>query len=89
MEGNFVGTDATGTRPIGNGTDGVAIFGEFIGAANNTIGGTATGAGNIIAFNTHNGVIVGELLFDSSTVENPILSNSIFANGASRHRPGR
>ena len=40
------------------------------------------GAGNIIAYNGHNGVTVGEFSFDSSTVEDPILSNSIFANAA-------
>jgi len=82
VEGNFVGTDATGTRPLGNGADGIAISGQFIGATNNTIGGTSIKAGNIIAYNGHNGVTVGEFAFDSSTVEDSILSNSIFANGS-------
>src|SRR5262249_56377341 len=50
-------------------------------ATNNTVGGTATGAGNVIAFNGHNGVTVGLFSFDSSA-GNAILSNSIFGNGA-------
>src|SRR5262249_16849655 len=68
--------------PLGNGADGVAIFGQFIGATNNSIGGTSIGAGNIIAYNGHNGVTIGSFSFDSSTVADSVLSNSIFANGA-------
>ncbi len=82
VQGNFIGTDATGTRPLGNAANGVGILGEFIGAANNTIGGTSAGAGNIIAFNAGNGVSVGESPFDSTTVDDAVLSNSIFSNGS-------
>jgi hypothetical protein len=82
VQGNLIGTDVTGTMPIGNGIDGVAVFGQFIGASNNTIGGTISGAGNTIAYNGHNGVTIGSFSFDSSSVDNPILSNSIFANAA-------
>jgi hypothetical protein len=82
IRGNFIGTDATGTIPLGNFADGVGIFGNFIGAVANTVGGTATGAANIIAYNGHNGVTVGGFTFDSSAVQNSVLSNSIFANGA-------
>jgi hypothetical protein len=84
IEGNFIGTDASGTEPIGNGVDGVAAtfsFFTFTSALNNTIGGISARAGNIIAFNGHNGVTVGTFTFDSST-GNAILSNRIFANGA-------
>ena len=82
VEGNFIGTDATGTRPLGNAANGVGVLGEFIGAADNTIGGTTAGAGNIIAFNAGNGVSVGELPFDSTTIDDAVLSNSIFSNGS-------
>jgi hypothetical protein len=82
VEGNLIGTDATGTIPIGNGIDGVAVFGQFIGASGNSIGGTISGAGNTIAYNAHNGVTIGSFSFDSSSVDNPILSNSIFSNAA-------
>ncbi len=46
VEGNFIGTDVTGTMALGNG-QGVSIF---IGN-NNTVGGTASGAGNVISGN--------------------------------------
>ncbi len=42
VEGNYVGTDASGTVAIGNTTYGV----YFNLATNNTVGGTAAGAGN-------------------------------------------
>jgi hypothetical protein len=73
VEGNDIGSDITGTQPLPNGSDGVHIQDN---ALNNTIGGTAAKDGNIIAFNGGTGVAV-----TSSAVSNPILTNSIFANG--------
>ena len=52
VEGNFIGTDATGTVAIGNGT-GVQID---TGATGNTIGGTTASARNVISGNTAYGV---------------------------------
>ena len=52
VQGNFIGTDATGKRAVPNGADGVLIGESF----NNTIGGTAVGAGNVISYNGGNGV---------------------------------
>jgi titin len=76
ISGNFIGTDVTGTVPMGNGGAGVnATF------PNITIGGTAAGAGNIIANNgfldafDHAGVIV-------SAFPVSILSNSIYNNNS-------
>ena len=43
--GNFIGTTVSGASPLGNGSDNIAI----VSASGNTIGGTATGAGNIIS----------------------------------------
>lgn len=45
--GNYVGTDATGTRALGNANTGVLLFD----APRNTVGGTAPGAGNLISGN--------------------------------------
>ena len=45
VEGNLIGTDATGTLPLGNGLGGVAVFGGEDGAVGNSIGGTARGSG--------------------------------------------
>jgi hypothetical protein len=76
IQGNFIGTDITGTVALGNGDDGVQIDN---GSFDNTIGGTVSGAGNIIAFSGGNGVTVGASPADLST-GNAILRNAIFAN---------
>jgi CSLREA domain-containing protein len=47
VEGNYLGTDPSGTQKLGNGDYGVAIGG----APNNTIGGTTPGARNLISGN--------------------------------------
>jgi titin len=69
VQGNKIGTNAAGTGAVANGLSGVHIF-----ASNNTVGGTAAGAANTIAFNKAVGVFV-----DSGT-GNAIRQNSIFAN---------
>ena len=53
VQGDYIGTDITGTVALPNGDDGVYISG---GAANNTIGGTVTGARNLISGNAGEGV---------------------------------
>ena len=68
IEGNFVGTDSAGTVAVPNGV-GVDII-----RSKNTIGGTTAGAGNTIADNTGNGVVVNE------GTGNAVLSNSIHDN---------
>jgi hypothetical protein len=71
VEGNSIGTDTSGTVSVRNAIDGVLVN---LNASNNTIGGTATGAGNTIAFNVGNGI---NLL---SGTGNTILSNKITGN---------
>lgn len=46
VQGNYIGTDLTGTRAIGPTTTGILIR-----SSNNVIGGTAPGAGNLISGN--------------------------------------
>src|SRR5262249_25786896 len=53
VQGNYIGTDVKGKNPLGNGAHGVHID---VATANNTIGGTATGAGNLISGNRLIGV---------------------------------
>ncbi|MDB5352773.1 MAG: hypothetical protein JWN86_4020 [Planctomycetota bacterium] len=70
--GNWIGTDASGTNPLGNAGPGVSIFS----GPGSTVGGVNTGDGNVIAFNGGAGVeVVGNF-----TTNNAILSNSIFSN---------
>jgi CSLREA domain-containing protein len=76
VTGNLIGTRADGVSPVGNTMWGVSL----ISASNNSIGGTSTGAGNVIA---HNGFVgVGVQCGSSCSVNNAILSNSIFSNNS-------
>ncbi|HZD16668.1 MAG TPA: NosD domain-containing protein, partial [Actinomycetota bacterium] len=52
VEGNRIGTDATGSAAVPNGSDGVIVNA----GSDNTIGGTAAGSGNLISGNTGDGV---------------------------------
>jgi parallel beta-helix repeat protein len=76
VEGNWIGSGATGAPALGNSDDGVRIDS---GASGNTIGGTAAGAGNVIAYNGGNGVLIGASTTDTTT-GNSVLQNAIFAN---------
>jgi trimeric autotransporter adhesin len=73
IAGNRIGVNAAGTA-FGNG-NGVQILG---GASNNQIGGTAAGAGNLIANNTAAGIAV----IDPTSIGNVLLGNAIYGNGA-------
>src|SRR6202034_1620122 len=72
IEDNLIGTDLTGSIALGNG-NGIQIDS---GSSNNTIGGTAAGAGNTIAFSTGIGVDVDS----SAGTGNEIRLNAIFSN---------
>jgi hypothetical protein len=54
LEGNYIGTDATGVLPLGNG------IGVLISSSNNTIGGSAAGTGNVIAGNLGDGIFISD-----------------------------
>ncbi len=75
IEGNWIGTDTSGTHALGNAGDAIAIDE----ASGNTVGGTASGTGNIIAFNQGNGVVIGASYFPD-TEDDAILGNSIYSN---------
>lgn len=81
IQGNFIGTDASATVNLGNGTHGIIIFSNdpALPANSNLIGGTSSGQGNIIKFNAIDGVLVdgGSV---SAAVLNSMLENSIFLN---------
>jgi len=74
IQGNRIGTDITGTMPLGNGCNGIVTTNAG-GNPSGAIGGIAPGQGNIIAFSGTQAIELG----DGSTFT--ILGNSIFGNG--------
>ena len=74
VQGNLVGTDATGTFAIGNGTDGIVV-----GANGTIVGGINPGEANTVAYNLGSGIEVQGLT--AALNGNPIRGNSIYANG--------
>ena len=76
IQGNLIGTDVTGTAPLGNALTAAQYGGIFLNTASNTtIGGPNPGEGNVIAFNAGNGVTV--FGFGTET-GNTIRGNAIF-----------
>ena len=74
VEGNFIGTNAAGTGALPNGRG--VIFNSNA-PTGNTVGGTAAGAANRIAFNTGAGIESTQ----AAAVNNSFLGNSLFSNG--------
>jgi hypothetical protein len=72
VQGNLIGTNATGTAPLRNLENGISS-----GHAN-TIGGTGAGQGNVIAFNG----AVGVLSNGPGAIQTTIRGNSIHSNGS-------
>src|SRR6185436_17404860 len=81
--GNFIGTQANGTSPLGNGTNGVELD---HGAKFNVIGDDLAGAKNVIAFNGTDPVYgpnaCGVYLWNDTGTGNIIRGNSIHSNKA-------
>jgi hypothetical protein len=69
VQSNFIGT-IDGTVPVGNANDGI-----FITGSHNTVGGMGDGLANVIAFNGHDGILVG------GGTANDIQHNSIYSHG--------
>jgi titin len=68
--GNFIGTDATGGRALGNGAAGVEILGP-----NNLIGGSTSGARNVISGND-----VGVFITGGAAISNAVFGDYIGTN---------
>ncbi|MCS6804450.1 MAG: right-handed parallel beta-helix repeat-containing protein [Acidobacteriota bacterium] len=71
IEGNFIGTDATGTLPSGNTFDGI-----WVNTAGNIIGGTIAAARNVIAGNGSDGIEIAT----GAAVGNIVRGNHIGTN---------
>jgi len=78
--GNFIGTRADGTSPLGNSWHGVDME---VSASGNIIGGLAPGEGNRIGYaqtGGYDGVRVGALAGSPYCLNNVIRGNTIFSN---------
>ncbi|MBA3474433.1 MAG: Ig-like domain-containing protein [Rubrobacter sp.] len=74
IEGNYIGTDASGTADLGNGEDGVT----FLNSGSNVVGGTSAAARNIISGNGNDGVTISSTGSPSSqSAVNKVMGNYI------------
>ncbi len=85
VQGNDIGTDKSGKRPLGNSGDGVAIL--FAGADNNTIGGTAPAARNLISASGRYGIEINGVSGAGAT-GNLVQGNQIGADGSANRALG-
>ncbi len=61
IEGNFIGTNASGTIALANADDGISISG----VSNNLIGGDTAAARNVISGNLSDGIVVADATFNT------------------------
>ncbi|MDP6722002.1 MAG: thrombospondin type 3 repeat-containing protein, partial [Pirellulaceae bacterium] len=66
--GNYIGTDVTGTLPLGNNGNGISIVGSPV----NTVGGTTTAERNVISANKNGVSVTG-----AGAIGNLIIGNNI------------
>ncbi len=80
VAGNYIGTQADGVSPLGNGYAGVRLLGA--GTNNNIIGGTMPASHNVIAFNGNSAVVTAKagILNLTGGPGNAFLGNAIFSN---------
>jgi titin len=69
VQGNFMGVDVTGTNALGNAFNGISIDS----AGSNTVGGTSSGALNVISGNTNYGIEI----YSTGATGNSIQGNYI------------
>src|SRR5207245_10447880 len=76
VQGNFIGTNASGTGSLANGQY-IVGHGVFVLSSNNTIGGSTTGARNVISGNNGHGVVINDA---PGAANNTIAGNYIGTN---------
>ncbi len=88
VQGNYIGTDITGTKALGNTTAGFASgvdsdsqvpLGDQIAAAETAVGGEVPGAGNVISGNKADGISI-ESTSNGPSGQDPFLGNTILGN---------
>ena len=79
VQGNFIGTDLTGTAALANQFSGVAIFGS---ASLNVIGGSTAKARNIVSGNSGGGVNISGAKTKSNKVQGNFIGTNLTATSA-------
>jgi uncharacterized repeat protein (TIGR01451 family)/CSLREA domain-containing protein len=74
IQGNYIGTDATGTLNLGNNDSGIGIGNTGIASSNNLV------TGNVVAFNNRVGVAIDQSGPSQPSVGNAVLGNAIYSN---------
>jgi parallel beta-helix repeat protein len=77
IQGNFIGTDAAGSKPDPNGI-GILV----VGGTNNLIGGTDKGAANTISGNTFDGVAILEPTSKGNVLQGNFIGTIVGGGGA-------
>lgn len=73
--GNYIGSDTSGTVAVGNGNIGILFLDE---SANNIVGGTGAGEGNLICCSAADGV--RSQISDNITIQNNLIGTNINTN---------
>ena len=73
IEGNYFGTNAAGTAALGNFGDDVCL----VSASNNTIGGTAPGAGNLISGSGRVGIWLNGWTTNYNTIQGNLIGTDV------------
>ena len=84
IQGNYIGTDKTGTAALANAGDGITVFDSF----SDTIGGTAAGAGNIISANVGEGVHISGPYATGTSLQGNQIGTNVTGTAALANRYG-
>ncbi len=77
VQGNLIGTNAAGTAVLANG-GGITLDN----APNNTIGGTAAGAGNVLSGSTYDGLVIYSTAASASIVQGNLIGTNAAGTAA-------
>lgn len=66
IQGNYIGVNVNGATSLGNAFSGIELC---CGAASNTIGGTTSGAGNLVSGNSNYGIVLGGEGTDATVIQ--------------------
>ena len=81
VQRNYVGTDVFGGSDLGNLASGIVVGSVVAGALNNTIGGTAPGAGNVVSGNELHGIEINNSTSSGNLVQGNFIGTDATGTG--------